>query len=442
MSSIKKSQLRQTAKVISQAGFYHFLRQFDLQHLLPHWHLLFKRKRLGAVPSATLGRLLAQLGPGFVLAGRIASLRADLVGGEYQGVLRELDYSPQALSQKEIWQLLRRELGRGVEKIFSHLYPEPISHHLLGFTYRAILKNGKRALLVINNPKEVERLHRNLDELRWLLDWVLPRFSKNQARAWHEIWSEVVRQADNLADLTQIGGQMEIFLAHTGARRKFLIPEVIWEHTTPRLLMQRTHKLPTFSDILFGRQSGAGAKKYLIRRLLEFFVYQYGTLGHFLLQPKLEDWQATTGNRVVANNFLGTAWLEPELRRAFVAFLYCTLKHDSHQSGKIFLKLHYLAATRKEPQHPSFVVADNKGAATSKQLRYLLERAWHGHIITPLPFVQAVESVCFLEELVTAFDFEADFAYIFLSVLQAELPKILGVKKGAGVAEVVKQIIK
>ena len=42
----------------------------------------------------------------------------------------------------------------------------------------------------------------------------------------------------------------------------------------------------------------------------------------------------------------------------------------------------------------------------------------------------------------TAFDFEADFAYIFLSVLQAELPKILGVKKGAGVAEVVKQIIK
>lgn len=438
---IKKSQLRKVARTISRAGFHRFLQQFNLLHLLPHWQMLFGKKRGHAVSGAALGRALQELGPGFVLAGKIARARPDLIGEAYQEILRELDYSPQALSQKELFKLLRRELSCSSEKIFSHFEPEPVQHHLLGHTYRAILHNGKRALVTINLPKEVRRLKHNLNQLHWLLDWILPRLDKNHSQSWSAIWEETTRQAEALADLTNVGGLMEIFSAHAGSGRKFSIPEVIWDHTASQVLIQRAHKLPTWPDILFGRARGAGAKKYLIRRLLEFFAYQYGILGHFLLRPKLEDWQAASGNRVVPNNFLQTAFLEPELRRVFTAFLYCVLKNDSQSAGKILLKLHYLEATKRQPQHPSFLVANHKGVTASRQLRYVLDRAWHGHIKTPLPFIQAVESVCFLEELVMTFDPEADFAYSLLSVLQGELPKILGIKKSAGISEILKQVI-
>jgi len=441
MSSIKKPQLKKIAKIISGAGFHRFLQQFNLVHLLPHWHLLFGKKRLSAVPSATLGRVLHKLGPGFVLAGQIAAARPDLVGEEYQEILRELDYSPAPLGSKDLQKFLRRELSCSTEKIFSHFEAEPVGRHLLGFTYRAILHNGKRALVTVNQPEEIKRLQQNLRQLRWLLDWILPRLDKNHAQSWLAIWEETARQANALADLTSVGGLMEIFSAHAERGRKFSIQEVIWDHTTAHVLMQRAHKLPTFSDILFGRSSGAGTKKYLVRRLLEFFVYQYGALGHFLLRPKLEDYQAAPGNRAVNNNYLGAAYLEPDLRRAFTAFLYCVLKRDSRAASRILLKLHYIFVHKKATHHPLLLLANHKSAAIGQELRYIISRAGAGGVALPLPFIQAVESVCFLEELVSSFDPEADFAYSLLSVLQGELPGILGTKKSAGIGEVLKQVI-
>src|SRR3989338_926195 len=96
--------------------------------------------------------------------------------------------------------LLRRELGSLI-KNFTHIEDQ-------GDFYHAVLKNGHRVLITVN--KLGERV-----------------------------------------DLTEVGGKIEIFRSRVTGRSKWIVPMVLWEYTTPNVLVQTHLKQSTLADILY-----------------------------------------------------------------------------------------------------------------------------------------------------------------------------------------------
>ncbi len=392
------------------------------------------RARPGRLPHpSALGRLLITLGPGFVELSRIAGSRSDLVPRSYQSELLNLRYQParpRRLSFREI-----------PKNVFSHIDAAPYDGHLLGHRYLAVLRDGRRALLTFNYAKECERFKANLIESKWILERVLPTMDEHRRRLWESIWQELNDRADHRLDLTIVGSRMEILAAHFPLEAKLSVPAVLWEYTKPHLLVQAWQKLPTLHDVVYRRSRAGVPKKYVARYLLESFVGQYGLAGHFILRPKLADFTLGAGNKVIANNLLGTGVLAADMRRTFLLLLWALAGRNKELAGKILLHGHYRSG-RHDLRRPGIVWGKSDSRTLSGDLWHLLERAWDSRLFVPLGLSMAAESFLFLERMLREFDSELDFKDGLLSAITKAAPRIFGLKKGASLNEIAKSVLK
>lgn len=426
-------QIKKIAKQVSKSGFGSVLEHLNLGAYAPY--AFFRKTKSGRLPHpSTLGRLLITLGPGFVELARIAGSRSDLVPHQYQSELLNLRYQPKRAKHPPI----RRA---DFKKVFSHLDPDPYDSHLLGHRYQAVMRDGRRVLLTFNYAGECGRFKRDLITIKWILERILPTLDKPQRQLWESIWQELNDRADHRLDLTQVGSRMEILAAHFPAEAKLSVPAVLWEHTTPHLLVQEWQKLPTLHDVIYRRSRAGVAKKYVIRYLLESFVGQYGLAGHFILRPNLADFTLGAGNKVMANNLLGTGVLAPETRRTFLLLLYALAGNNKDLASKILLHGHYRFG-RHDLRRPGIIWGKNANQTLSGELWHLLERCWDSNLFVPLGLSMAAESFLFLERALLEFDSEVDFKDGLLSAIKKLVPQIFGVKKGATLNDIAKAFLR
>ena len=304
---------------------------------------------------------------------------------KYKGSLGKLGMTESMLVKSNnkldpIRRLLQRELGN-LAKDFTHIEPK-------GDFYHAVLKNGHRVLIMVNKPGE-------------------------------------------RADLTEVGGKIEIFRSRLTARSKWMVPMVLWEYTTPNVLAQTYLKQPALADILYRRAKSGAAKKYIARYLLAWFVDQLCVSGHFLATPSLDDFFIAAGRGVGSNNYLSVAFLEPKERRLLAALLFAVLKGERALAVEIILAQHY-RVVHPHHTHKSGLHLTSRAANTAvKELQMIFTASEEGNINIPSSLIEAAASLRSLEIMISAFDEEADLAGNLLAILQSQLPAIFKLKKDA-----------
>ena len=436
-----KRHLKHLATAAVHAGFGKLLHDFNLLHHLPY--RVFRKRDAFAHASAdgrALTRTLEELGPGFVEAGRIVASRSDIIPRPYQSALLNSNAALPVMSHAAFTKLLRRAIGRdgmaAIASIETALYrSNPVSE-----TRKAIFKNGKRALITVNDPKAAYLLGRNLESIRALAPAVRTKFSHI---VFENCMEELERRAGLLSDLSAQASRLEMLNAQFERHQKITIPEVLWEYTSRDALVQRWHNYPSMREIASGSKKTGAAGKYINRYVAEAFAYQYGLGGVFVLRPLLSDMQIAPGNTVVISHALATGYMEPEERRQFVAILYALLEGETELAAKVLLAGHY-AAVRNHSYFASGiqVPAPRKGATISEALWELLEQAWHGNLHVALDTSMAAESVLYLEHAFSRFDREASLADNMRLAIKKYIPEMFGVKKTATVKEIVLSAIK
>ena len=286
--------------------------------------------------------------------------------------------------------LLRRELGK-LEKDFTHIEAQ-------GENYQAVLKHGHRVLVIVN-------------------------------------------KLGDRADLTEAGAKIEIFRSRATARSKWIIPTVLWEYTTPNVLVQTYLKQPTLADILYRRAKSGASKKYIARYLLAWFVDQLCVSGHFLRHPVLDDFYIASGKGVGANNFLDVGWLEPKERRILAALLFALLKGERNLAAKIILAQHYRAVHPHHTHKFSLHLTSRPANTVAKELQAIFNASAEGDINIPSSLIEAASALRGLEIMINAFDEEADLTGNMLSISQGQLPAIFRIKKDASPKEVARLVI-
>lgn len=438
----KKTKTLQISKIAAKAanhGFADILHDKNLAHVLPFFKFLKHRPMLPPplklrrtrklrqagknreqkIPDpASLIQLLTELGPGFIEAARIAASRSDLVEQKYQNDLLNLSYQLQGLERRSIRSVLRRELGRAAAKDFEHIDESAYHVNLLGNTYRGILHDGTRVLITINFDKAIKEFSKNMDQIHWLVEYIMPGLDKARAFAVKSVFDELEARAQVMLDLTNAGMREEILSEQFKNNKKIIIPQVFWEYTNPRVLTQTYRSLPAFSDIAQSRVKFSQSKKYLIRYLLDAFAYQYLQAGHFLLRPRLANWQAAEKNSIVFNNFLALGYLDSEERHCFKALLRAVLENNAKAASKALLKAHYGLHDLENHHLSGINMRAIEGKTISEKLWFCLEHAWQGNLLIPLGISMAAESILYLEHAIERFDNEVDLGDALLQAIK------------------------
>lgn len=234
----RRERLLQILEVLSKHGF-----GFALGGLKPEWRAYLARVRLidpqKIQPQPEHLRLaLEELGPTFVKLGQLASTRPDLLPVAYARELARLQDSAPPIPTELIRNMLAEQPETGAEEILQHINPTPLATGSIGQAHLARFR-GDEVVVKIRRPHIVEEVNRDLEILRELAVLVTrywPGVHYQDLIGLVDEFAAAMRdEMDYLAEARNTERMRENFAGHPA----IIIPEVVWEATTTRILTTR-----------------------------------------------------------------------------------------------------------------------------------------------------------------------------------------------------------
>jgi ubiquinone biosynthesis protein len=430
-----KRQLKRLSTTIVNNGFGGFLHELNLLHVLPFKHYR-KRDTFTEynLDPQSLANLLMELGPGYVEVGKIVATRSDLVPERYQNSLLNNATALIPVPEKKFKTMLRAEIGKDILNEILDIEQQPYRINLVSQTNKVTFKNGIKALVTINHPKEIIELTKSLEIIEWLYMWILSQCSHHERGLWESIWQEFEQRVLLLTDLKQVAGRVEMMRAHYEENAYINIDRILWEYTTQNVLVQEWYNYHQLHEI-------GVLEKPMLQNIVDSLVYQYGVSGVFVLRPNVRDIQIAENNDIVFNHVLGTGILEPDERKQFIAIVYSLLSGEPELAAKVMLCNHYQNTKINDRYFGAGISIPKPSVSNVSELVWdLLEHAWQGDLHVPLGFSMAAESILYLQHALLSTNSEVDINIFMKSAIEKNIPEIFGMHSSADAGEIVKKI--
>lgn len=119
-----------------------------------------------------LRNILIELGPVYVKLGQLLSTRPDILPGRYVDTLTDLQANVPPVPWSQVESLIRQELDRPLETVFSSINQQAIAAGSIGQVYRAILTDGQPVALKVQRPGIEVVVERDLSLIKSLAELV------------------------------------------------------------------------------------------------------------------------------------------------------------------------------------------------------------------------------------------------------------------------------
>jgi len=147
---------REIITVLFKYGFADVLRLVALQHILRLEDATIRIHPDDAILSKPLAErlrlALEELGPTFIKFGQILSSRRDLITDDYFIELTKLQSSVPSFSGEEARQIVERELGQPMSRLFTDFSKKPIGSASIAQVHRAKLPDGTAVAVKVQRP--------------------------------------------------------------------------------------------------------------------------------------------------------------------------------------------------------------------------------------------------------------------------------------------------
>lgn len=226
---------REIVTILLNHGFGDVVERLKLMRYLRWWRRVVLRRPEPA-PSLTVAQrirlALEELGPTFIKFGQVISTRPDLVPAAIIAELEKLQEQVPPFSGTEAVQILERELGNPLSKLFAQFELEPLAAGSLGQVHRATHFDGRLLAVKIRRPNAVRDVERDLSlmaELASLIERHLPEAEIFDPVGLVNQFARAIRREINFA---REGRTMDEFRRLFRNDATLCVPAVCWELTT------------------------------------------------------------------------------------------------------------------------------------------------------------------------------------------------------------------
>jgi len=288
----------------------------------------------------------------FIKVGQLISVMANLLPDAFRKELETLQDSvpPRPFSELEI--RLREELGgKAPHELFAEFDPCPVASASIGQVHVARLHSGEKVAVKIQYP-DIERivatdLHA-LKRITQIVSWLLPDWG------WKAIHAEVKKMLQAELDYRQEAGAMAEIAKNFAGRTDVLVPRVIAECSTTRVLTTQWIDGIKVGDI--AAIAAAGIDRMQAGRLVvEAYCKQIFIDGVYHADPH-------PGNLLLLPNGAGpptlvfldfgaTARISPAMRKGIVTFLQGAVTRDV---GRIVSAMKTMGFISRHADHEVF----------------------------------------------------------------------------------------
>lgn len=273
---------REIARVVMKYGLGYLVQRLGLEKIIP-----VPLEACQAEPDYCLaGRLrsaLTELGPTFVKLGQVMSTRPDLLPPAMVEELEQLQDKVEPFPYEQVVEQLVREIGHP-EEIFAEFDPSPLAAASIGQVHRATLKTGEKVIVKIQRPGIEAQVENDLEILISLAGAAEERSSIAKQVGLLGMMEEYARLFRRELDYDRESKNTERMRQNFAGDERVIIPRVIWEFTTPRVLTEEYIEGFKFSNIAEVEKRGWDRKK-LSTLGTEAFLTQIVEHGFFQVDP-------------------------------------------------------------------------------------------------------------------------------------------------------------
>jgi predicted unusual protein kinase regulating ubiquinone biosynthesis (AarF/ABC1/UbiB family) len=244
--------------------------------------------------------------------GQTIGSRPDVFPEEYASVLSRLQDQVPPHPWKEMKPHIERELGGPIESVFAEFDPKAVAAASLAQVYKAKLKDGRQVAVKVVYPNSPRLVKTDLRILRGLI-WLEARVSNYPLEP---VYQELAANVPLEVDMLHEAEAMRAIASTLSHRDDVVIPGVIAEHTTKRLLTMEYIDGIKITNIEGLRAAGIDTQK-LFPLLVEVYMEQIMRHGHFHADPHPGNLFGLPGNRLGLLDFGLTKKITDDFREAF-----------------------------------------------------------------------------------------------------------------------------
>ncbi|MGB9822955.1 ABC1 kinase family protein [Thermodesulfovibrio sp.] len=292
-------RLQEIINVFIKHGFGQIIDQIHLGRFIA----LKKRIRsFGRWPSYKVPSLaerlriaFEELGPTFIKLGQLLSSRPDIVSIAYAKEFKKLQDRVPPFETEKVYEIIEKELGVSIEKIFDSINPEPLGSASIAQVHEAVLKDGKEVIVKVRRPGIKQQIMLDLIILNSLAKLIEKHVPESKIFDPVGIVDEFSRSITKELDFRREARNAMIFRENFKDDPDVYIPYVFREFTTEKVLVMEKVEGLRIDDVDAIKEKGFDIEA-LLKKLIEMYFKQIFDHGFFHGDPH-------PGNILVTENF-------------------------------------------------------------------------------------------------------------------------------------------
>jgi ubiquinone biosynthesis protein len=227
-------RIRQVVNVAIKYGFIKTIQKIGLMNIVS-----FKpvQKEVSGEHAVRVRKMLEELGPSYVKIGQTLSMRPDLIPKSFVEEFSKLYDRAEPFEFKTVQEIIERELGVKMIKVFKSFERTPIAAASMGQVHKAVLLDGTKVAVKIRRPGIEETIQSDVDIMLFFATLAEKNIASFKTFRPVEIVRELEAMLKKEMDYSLEAENTKKFYENFKDDRNVKIPRIFEEYSTREMLV-------------------------------------------------------------------------------------------------------------------------------------------------------------------------------------------------------------
>ena len=319
---------------------------------------------------------LKNMGPTYIKLGQLLSTRSDLLPQPYLKALTELQDNVSPVPFHEIEQVIEKELGAGVNSVFTEFEQQPLASASIGQVHTAMLPSGEKVAVKVQRPGIRERFAEDIETLEDMITLAVKHTEVAKKYSFDDILHELREVLANELDYGLEARNLLRLWQNLSQYKELMVPLPYLEQSSMSVLCMQFVEGNKITEVPLA--SMEHNPRDLAHILVRAYLQQILKDGFVHVDPHPGNVLYTADHRIALIDLGMVAQFAPNIQEYLIQLLLAITNRDAEATVAVMLAI---SETGEDLDIPTFkkkirsiVVNQQQGQNGGMELGHLLVR--------------------------------------------------------------------